>query len=274
MKGCGVRIEPDKLWGAVKLEDTTHGRRRLVMRKNIEGICQRALDDGENPVLLTLTMADRSLSYDPFKRSLRRLVARLRRHVPGLCGYGRMARQLGSGVPHAHIVLSRKVSWEWVHAAAVECGLGRVLDLRWIGGFKKGGGVVAGNLDIGKVARYIASYSEGGHNGWSLPEDKGLRLIISFGVGSRTMTNRFEWSGGVGQCLKIGIRSWQKVFPGYSYFLHGWNDFERLVKRGYETLTATSKHFLVHGNAIYDPCMKLRAMVFAWQGLEDPLYPF
>jgi len=193
--------------------------------------------DSERPTFATFTFKDNITDKGEAEMRWGRLRERLRRRAPTLKGIGVWQRQ-SRGAWHLHIVFDRQISIEWLRPAALECGFGSFINLRFVKemcGFRDMGGAL-------RVSRYIARYITRNERG---PEDKGVRLVCFVNRESRIASTRFGWAQGVSQLWRYGRAEFFQIFghapTGDEYMLCVRLGWELLDGEERERLLASSR---------------------------------
>jgi len=166
----------------------------------VEELCR----ESETPVFATLTFAENITSKSEAEVRWGRLRERLRRRYPNLKGVGVWQRQ-SRGAWHLHLVIDRQLDINWLRPAAMACGFGTFINLRFVkkmDGFRDMGGAV-------KVARYIARYVTRDERGI---EDKGVRIVCFIGRETRIASTRFGWAAGLSQLWRYGRAEFFTIF--------------------------------------------------------------
>jgi hypothetical protein len=257
--------------------DTSRGRRRFVIQANFAEIGRKAVQRGECPTFWTCTdegAADVNTPVAEFKRKVRNLKQMLGRRIPGLLVYGVIARQPMSGRWHMHGLVDRYLPESELKRCAQKCGLGSFQNLQCVGD-KIWGMWRPSVAAVRKMARYVASYAEGGHNCYGLASDAGVRRVIVMGKGARSCTNRFKWSRGVGALFSAGLWRMKQLRPHYCWWKHRYSEVHRnhIIDMGWKMLSEESKKYLldVAPWAEENPESGVREW---WYKGDDPRIPF
>lgn len=203
----------------------------------------------------TFTFGENILSKREAAKRWRRLKARLRYRFPDLLGVGVWQRQK-RGAWHLHLVVSQRVSIEWLRDAALACGFGsyvnlKAVDIRDRNVFNFDRSPIAGARE---VARYITRYLSRGRETC----DKGVRVVEYLGREARVQTMRFSWVGGFARLWRAGVAEWFKTWgvrPSYEIF-------DEVIQLGWDALSAADRSFL----------LSTSRKVFEWRNPD--LFPF
>jgi hypothetical protein len=228
--------------------------------------------------LLTATFGENLLDHKEAVRRWKLLVQRIERLHPGWRFVGVWARQK-RGAWHVHGIFEGRLCWKMLHRMATETGWGRMINVEQLGVGKwfvrKHDNEVPNWAEDAefvakKVARYLSGYLTG-NNALDPELDKGVRRTIVIGKLARVCTMRFDWARGVGALWKAGLAVHREFEPGYRWFKRRTDDFDYLVRLGWESLSEASRRILLDGSETEWPCWAIRRW---WFKGEDPVYPF
>ena len=186
--------------------------------------------------------------WEPLKK-------RLKRKFKSLMGVGVWQRQK-RGAWHLHMVMSQRVAIEWLRAAAMDCGFGSFINIKYVDSSDKArvhnfkDAKIVGAKD---VASYITRYL------WRARDskDKGVRLTEYLGK-CRISTVRFSWVGGMSRVWRAGVAAWVELW-GCEPSFEGW---ENVISLGWGSLGRDEREKL----------MRESRKVFEWQHPER--FPF
>jgi hypothetical protein len=227
----------------------SHG---LKLRHAVEFSIRELCRHSKCPVFLTLTFKDNVTDKADAEKRWSRLRERLRRKYPDLSGVGVWQRQ-SRGAWHLHAIISQPMPVDWLRPAAVECGFGAFVDLKFVNqrdGFRGMGGPE-------KCARYMARYVT---REWRDDRDKSARLVCYIGDG-RSSSVRFSWVRGLHQLWRIGRAQWWDIFGATPK--HG--EWMFVVRLGWECLDEYEQEVLLQSS---------RAVRQWWNPEEFPPDPF
>lgn len=198
----------------------------------VEELVKRSIRKGLRPIMSTVGFAENLTDKEEAERRWKLLRQRIERRYPNIVGVHTWQTQK-RGAWHIHAVWSNFVDVNWLRAAALECGFGPQMKLRFIdcqyGGFD--------SVSIRDVCRYITRYISRDFR----ERVDGRHKLIGYVGRSRAgflCQNNFHWANGLSRLYRLGQASWLEM--GLSEFIDGQlyeQGFWFVCRLGWESLS-------------------------------------
>lgn len=186
------------------------------------------------PVMVTLTFGENVTDMPEAKKRWRALRERLRRRLPELRMAGCWQRQT-RGAWHYHGVADQFIDVNWLRPAAVACGFGVQMVLRYVAvEMRTSCQVAKSNRDhswsVARCVSYITRYVARDMLDDSV--EAGVRVVDYFGR-CRVATTAFGWACGFARVWRAGRGMWFEVYGEAPR----WDDYQAVIELGWHTLT-------------------------------------
>lgn len=179
------------------------------------------------PIFATFTFQENLTDKGEAQGRWRRLKERLRRQWPHTRGVGVWQRQK-RGAWHLHYVFSQYLDVVLLREAALQCGFGPMLNLRYIDRGVKSKAIWSFRRVTSYMTRYVLRDVD--------EIDKGVRVVDYHGPHARIASVRFSWARGFARLYRAGRTAWSEMFAEREG-QPGWDSYWFLIRLGFETLS-------------------------------------
>jgi len=197
----------------------------------IEEICRHPRNV---PVMVTLTFHENVDDIALAKKRWRALKERIRRRVPSVRMAGAWQRQ-ERGAWHYHGVVDCFIDVNWLRPAAVECGFGQQMKLRYVSREQRSSSSTSLLLDghswsLARAVNYITRYVA--RDSLDDSVEPGVRVVDYFGP-CRVSTTAFAWCTGFARLWRYGREAWWSLYGE----MPRWDDYHAVVLLGWHAMT-------------------------------------